>query len=59
MKPRILTLALAAVALPACESLPVTVAYSADIAGHEVNAAYTTGKGVILAAKKLRVLNQK
>ena len=42
-----------------CESLPVAVAYSADIAGHEVNAAYTSGKGVMLAAKKLRVLSQK
>ncbi len=45
--------------LPSCETLPVTVAYSADIAGHEVNAAYTSGKGVVLAAKKLRAVAQK
>jgi hypothetical protein len=59
VKPRLLTIALAALSLPACESLPVTVAYSADIAGHEVNAAVTSGKGVILAAKRLRPTAQK
>ena len=52
MKLRILTLALLALALPACESFPITAAYSANLAGHDVVAAYSTKDGLVVAAEK-------
>lgn len=54
MKLRILTLAIIALALPACESLPITAAYQTQVAGHDVTAAYSTTGGIAVSARKVQ-----
>ena len=59
MKNKLLLTAGLALLVPACESLPITAAYTTEVAGHQVNAAYSSKDGIVVAAEKLRVLNQK
>ena len=45
-----------------CASLkqfPLTLVYETDVAGHSATVAYTSGKGVVVAAKKIRAGNGK
>ena len=56
---KLLLAALVLLLLPSCESFPITAAYKTEVAGHEVNAAYSTKDGLIVAAEHLRVLTQK
>jgi hypothetical protein len=53
MKLRICLLALVLLALPACESFPVSGSYSTTIAGHKIAAAYDKKDGLVVAAEKL------
>lgn len=58
----ILAALLAAITQPSCEALkdvPITVAYKADIAGHDLTASYNKKGGLSIAAEHLRVLTGK
>jgi len=55
----LIPLGLAVLMLPACESLPVAVAYRTQVSGHDVSAAYSSKDGLAVAAEHLRVLTQK
>lgn len=59
MKLRYLTIAIIALVLPSCESIPITAAYKTQVAGHDVTAAYSKKDGVVVAAERLRVQPQK
>lgn len=57
MKPSILILAAAALALTSCETLnriPVNVAWTHEIGGKEVVAGYSTQHGAFLTGRALR-----
>ena len=55
-------LAAASCCLASCAALqntPVRLAYTTQVAGHDVTAAYSRADGLILAAQNLRTLTQK